>query len=44
MLAPLAREALEGDVPDAATLTDAAIRAYRVRPADIEPLLTWCLR
>jgi hypothetical protein len=44
ILAPLAREALEGDVPDAATLTDAAIRAYRVRPVDIEPLLTWCLR
>ena len=44
VLAPLAREALDGDVPDAATLTDAAIRAYRVRPVDIEPLLTWCLR
>ena len=44
VLAPLAREAIEGDVPDAATLTDAALRAYRVRPVDIEPLLTWCLR
>jgi hypothetical protein len=44
ILAPLAREALDGDVPDAATLTDAAIRAYRVRSVDIEPLLTWCLR
>ena len=44
ILAPLAREALDGDIPDAATLTDAAIRAYRVRSVDIEPLLTWCLR
>ena len=44
ILAPLAREALDGDIPDAATLTDAAIRAYRVRSVDAEPLLTWCLR
>jgi Eco57I restriction-modification methylase len=44
ILAPLAREALEGEVPDAATLTDAAIRAYRVRACDMEPLLTWSLR
>jgi SAM-dependent methyltransferase len=44
ILAPLTREALEGEVPDAATLTGAAIRAYRVRSVDIEPLLTWCLR
>jgi hypothetical protein len=44
ILAPLAREALDGEIPDAATLTDAAIRAYRVRSVDMEPLLTWCLR
>jgi len=44
ILAPLAREALDGEVPDAAMLTDAAIRAYRVRSVDMEPLLTWCLR
>ena len=44
ILAPLAREALDGEIPDASTLTDAAIRAYRVRSCDIEPLLTWCLR
>ena len=44
ILAPLAREARDGEVPDAATLTDAAIRAYRVRSVDVEPLLTWCLR
>ena len=44
ILAPLAREALDGEIPDAATLTDAAIRAYRVRSVDVEPLLTWCLR
>ncbi len=43
ILAPLAREAAEGEPPDAATLTDAVIRAYRVRAVDIEPLLTWCL-
>ena len=44
ILAPLAREAVEGEDPDAATLTDAAIHAYRVRSVDVEPLLTWCLR
>ena len=44
ILAPLAREALDGEIPDAATLTDAAIRAYRVRGCDMEPLLTWSLR
>jgi hypothetical protein len=44
ILAPLAREALAGDIPDAATLADAAIRAYRVRSVDVEPLLTWCHR
>lgn len=44
ILAPLSREALDGEVPDAAMLTDAAIRAYRVRSVDMEPLLTWCLR
>ena len=44
ILAPLAREALDGEIPDGATLTDAVIRAYRVRSVDIEPLLTWCLR
>lgn len=44
ILAPLAREALAGEIPDVATLTDAAVRAYRVRSVDIEPLLTWCAR
>jgi hypothetical protein len=44
ILAPLAREAVDGDIPDSATLTDAAIRAYRVRACDMEPLLTWSLR
>ena len=44
ILAPLAREARDGDIPDPATLTDAVIRAYRVRSVDVEPLLTWCLR
>jgi hypothetical protein len=44
ILAPLAREALDGEPPDPATLTDAVIRAYRVRSVDVEPLLTWCHR
>jgi SAM-dependent methyltransferase len=44
ILAPLTREALDGDPPDPATLTDAVIRAYRVRSVDVEPLLTWSAR
>ncbi|HVT40520.1 MAG TPA: N-6 DNA methylase [Gemmatimonadaceae bacterium] len=44
ILAPLARAAIGGSPPDAATLADAAIRAYRVRAHDLGPLLTWCLR
>jgi hypothetical protein len=44
ILAPLAREAIGGTPPDAATLADAAIQAYRVRARELGPLLTWCLR
>ena len=44
LLAPLARAAADGSPPDAATLADATIRAFRVRPSSIGPLLTWCLR
>jgi len=44
LLAPIARAAIAGSPPDAATLADAVTRAYRVRTADIAPLLTWCLR
>ena len=43
-LAPLARRAMRGDVPDDATLTAAVIKAFRVRHADVAPLLVWCLR
>jgi methylase of polypeptide subunit release factors len=44
LLAPIARAALDGSPPDPASLVEAVTRAYRVRPADIAPLLTWCLR
>ena len=44
LLAPLARAAEVGAVPSAAALTDAVVRAYRVRPADIAALLTWGMR
>jgi hypothetical protein len=44
ILAPLGHAATDGSPPDAATLTDAVIRAYRIRSGDIAALLTWCLR
>ena len=44
ILAPLAREAAEGEPPDPSTLTDAVVCAYRVRGYDMEPLLTWNAR
>ena len=44
LLAPIAQAAIDGSPPDPATLADAVTRAYRVRPVDIAPLLTWCLR
>jgi hypothetical protein len=44
LLAPLARAAIAGDPPAAAPLADAVIRAYRVRPSSLAPLLSWCLR
>jgi hypothetical protein len=44
ILAPLAGGAITGTPPDAATLADAVIRAYRVRARELGPLLTWCLR
>jgi hypothetical protein len=40
-LAPLAERAMRGDDVSDAELLDAARRAYRVRPADIAPLIAW---
>ena len=44
LLAPIARAAVDGAPPDRATLTDLTIRAYRIKAADVSPLLVWCLR
>jgi hypothetical protein len=44
ILAPIARAAIDGEPPDRATLTDLTIRAYRIKAADVSPLLIWCLR
>jgi hypothetical protein len=44
LLAPVGRAAHDGAPPDAATLTDIVIRAYRVRYASTAALMTWCLR
>jgi len=44
LLAPIGRAAHEGAPPDPATLTDIVIRAYRLRHAQLAPLMSWCLR
>ena len=44
LLAPLARAAISGTPPDAVTLTEATLRAFRIRASAVSPLLTWCLR
>ncbi len=44
LLAPIARAATDGAPPDRATLTDLTIRAFRIKPAEVAPLLVWCLR
>lgn len=44
LLAPLAARALNGDAPGACELNDAATRAYRLRPADVAPLIAWAAR
>ncbi|MEO7039663.1 MAG: DNA methyltransferase [Gemmatimonadaceae bacterium] len=44
ILAPLAIRAMDGDVPDACELLDAATRAYRLRAADVAPLIGWAAR
>jgi hypothetical protein len=41
-LAPLAERALIGRPPDDDELLAEACAAYRVRRADMEPLLAWC--
>jgi hypothetical protein len=42
LLAPLAERALLGDPPTDAELLTTACRAYRVRSADVSPLIAWC--
>ena len=41
ILAPMALRAATGLPPEPSELLDAVIRAYRVRPADMAPLLAW---
>jgi hypothetical protein len=41
ILAPLAERACVGDQPDEEELLHVAARAYRLRAADLEPLLAW---
>ena len=40
-LAPLAERALLGSIPTTTELLSAACRAYRVKQADVDPLLAW---
>ena len=42
ILAPLAERALLGNVPTSDELLMAACRAYRLRRADVAPLIAWC--
>ena len=42
VLAPLAERALLGDAPTSDELLTAACRAYRLRSADVAPLIAWC--
>ena len=44
LLAPLAERAACGEPPGAGELDAAVLRAYRVRPADVAPLLAWHAR
>ena len=44
ILAPLASRAMDGDVPKPSELLDAATRAYRLRAADVAPLIGWAAR
>lgn len=42
LLAPLAERALLGLPPTSDELLGIACKAYRVRPADVAPLIAWC--
>ena len=42
ILAPLAEQAMLGNVPSSDELLMAACRAYRLRRADVAPLIAWC--
>ena len=42
ILAPLAEQALVGNVPSSDELLMAACHAYRLRRADVAPLIAWC--
>lgn len=44
LLAPLARRAARGEPPSAGELDAATLGAYRVRPANVAPLLAWHAR
>ncbi|HEY2896645.1 MAG TPA: hypothetical protein VGJ12_05870, partial [Gemmatimonadaceae bacterium] len=44
LLAPFARRALDGNLPTACELLDVATCAYRLRTADVAPLIAWCSR
>ena len=42
LLAPLAARALLGNAPSSDELLTAACHAYRLRRADVSPLIAWC--
>ena len=44
ILAPLAERAIEGEIPTACELVEAATRAYRLRASDVAPLIAWAAR
>ncbi len=41
ILAPIARDALDGAVPADDALTDAVAQAFRVRPSTLAPMIAW---
>ena len=41
ILAPLGERAMQGDIPAEDELLDAALKAYRVDPDKVRPLLSW---
>ena len=44
LLAPLAERAILDDAPSTLALLDAVRGAYRLKPADVSPLLAWSHR